>query len=69
MCRQLGYQANGALALSFAHFGSGSGPIVMDDVRCTGLEVYLSDCQNSGLFLHNCGHYEDASVRCLGRYG
>ena len=66
VCRQLGLPAEGAQSLSFAHFGQGEGPIVLDNVRCSGLEAYISDCPNNGLFVHNCAHYEDAGVRCQG---
>ena len=62
----MGFQASGALALRYSHFGYGSGPIVLDDVRCNGLEVYITDCPSAGLYVHNCGHAEDASVRCQG---
>ena len=51
-----------ATAISFARFGAGSGPIVMDDVRCTSTESRLIDCPAT--FNHNCVHSEDASVRC-----
>ena len=64
VCRQLGYLSNGALALSYAHFGSGNGPIILDDVQCHGLEVYITDCPNAGYYQHNCGHSEDAGVHC-----
>ena len=67
VCRQLGLPAEGAQALSFAHFGQGEGPITLDNVRCSGLEEYISDCPNNGLFVHNCAHYEDAGVRCQGK--
>ena len=52
-----------ASAFSTAHFGRGSGQILLDDVRCTGSEDRLIDCRydpNTG----DCSHYEDASVRC-----
>ncbi|XP_038068377.1 deleted in malignant brain tumors 1 protein-like isoform X4 [Patiria miniata] len=47
-----------------AHFGQGSGPIVMDDVGCTGSETQLYSC--SFTENHNCGHSEDAGVICSG---
>ena len=68
VCRQLGLPAEGAQAVRYAHFGQGDGPIVLDNVRCTGSEAYISDCPNNGLFVHNCAHYEDAGVRCLGMH-
>ena len=52
------------MALSFAFFGQGSGPIWLDDVSCTGLETELLECPHNGIGLHNCIHFEDASVRC-----
>ncbi|KAK7481052.1 hypothetical protein BaRGS_00027688, partial [Batillaria attramentaria] len=37
-------------------------PILMDDVRCTGRETSLLDCQH--ITNHNCGHHEDVALRC-----
>ena len=34
----------------------------MDDVQCTGSELYLTRCTHTTN--HNCGHSEDAGVRC-----
>ena len=51
-------------ALSFAHFGQGTGEIWLDNVFCAGYESELLDCSHSGIGVHNCGHSEDASVRC-----
>uniref|UniRef100_A0A1X7SFF9 SRCR domain-containing protein n=1 Tax=Amphimedon queenslandica TaxID=400682 RepID=A0A1X7SFF9_AMPQE len=34
----------------------------MDNVGCTGYELFLTNC--SHITSHNCGHYEDAGVRC-----
>ena len=60
----LGYDfyAVGASPYLSAHFGAGSGPIVMDDISCTSSERRLIDCTFS--LSHNCVHSEDAGVRC-----
>ena len=34
----------------------------MDDVSCIGSETALVSCPNNSN--HNCGHLEDAGVRC-----
>ena len=47
-----------------AHFGEGQGPIYLDNVRCTGLELELALCPNLGFGTHNCRHREDAGVSC-----
>ncbi|XP_064385063.1 deleted in malignant brain tumors 1 protein-like isoform X2 [Halichondria panicea] len=67
VCRQLGYPSSGAIAYQYARYGEGVGPIILDNVYCSGLEPYLTDCPNNGYFVHNCGHYEDAGVRCQPR--
>ena len=54
----------GAVALSRAPFGQGTGPILLDNVQCLGTETALISCQNSGIGDHNCAHSEDAGVRC-----
>ncbi|KAK1172589.1 T-cell differentiation antigen CD6 isoform X1 [Acipenser oxyrinchus oxyrinchus] len=44
-------------------FGKGHGPILMDDMNCTGTERFLWECpvlKHSG----DCGHKEDAGVIC-----
>ena len=52
-----------ATALSFAFFGQGTGPILLDDVHCNGTEDRLVDCPYDPSTL-DCVHSEDASVRC-----
>ena len=63
VCRQLGfpYALN---AYQSARYGQGTGQILLDDVNCFGYEPSLFSCRHGGVENHNCGHSEDASVRC-----
>ena len=63
VCRQLGYRG-AVTAHQSAHFGEGSGQILLDDLHCTGREASLLECRHNGINSHNCGHSEDASVTC-----
>ena len=65
VCRQLGC-GHAVSAPTSAHFGSGSGPIWLDDVECTGQESALSHCNHNRFGQNNCGHGEDAGVVCSG---
>ena len=38
---------------------------MMDDVTCTGEESSLFNCSFNGWTNNNCGHGEDASVKCM----
>ncbi|XP_030844630.1 scavenger receptor cysteine-rich protein isoform X2 [Strongylocentrotus purpuratus] len=63
VCRMLGFQgASGAPGS--AHFGQGTGPIQLDDVRCRGAEQTIFDCFHLPFGVHNCFHSEDAGVVC-----
>ena len=59
------FSPTGATAFFFAFFGQGTGSIWLDNVVCTGNETRLYDCQNTGIGVHNCSHFEDVGVRCL----
>ena len=47
-------------------FGSGLGPIFLDDVICTGGEPSLLQCSANPVGVHNCDHSEDAGGRYEG---
>ena len=51
-----------ASAYSGAHFGQGTGPILLNDVTCVGNEGRLVDCRYTAI--PNCIHGEDAGVSC-----
>eukprot|EP00040_Diaphanoeca_grandis_P034351 m.212758 g.212758 ORF g.212758 m.212758 type:complete len:2119 (-) comp33134_c2_seq2:132-6488(-) len=61
VCRELGYGAG--IAHTSALYGQGLGPILLDDVECTGAEKSLTTCTSSKE-THNCRHSEDAGVQC-----
>ena len=50
-----------AIPLRRAHFGEGTGPILLDNLGCIGNETSLLDCLYSD---ENCDHTEDAGVIC-----
>lgn len=52
-------------ALNNAFFGQGTGPIFLDNLACVGSEPMLTNCTHD-THTADCGHNEDASVRCSG---
>nr|QBA18368.1 VIgL family SRCR-related protein [Littorina littorea] len=66
VCNMLGFFKAGAVAKPKAAFGHGTGPIVLDDIKCTGSEQDIRFCPASPFGTHNCAHGEDAGVICAG---
>ena len=63
------YSSPGVVAYQAAYFGSGSGPIFLDQLRCSGSEQSLLDCPPfPDVGLHSCDHSMDAGVKCQGLY-
>ena len=65
VCRQLGLGSYGT-TLTGSSVTDGKGTIWLDNVRCTGTETRILSCQRNLVGNHNCGHHEDAGVRCYG---
>jgi len=45
-------------------FGAGTGPILLDNVVCTGHESSIFDCSHQPWGSHNCDHREDVNLIC-----
>ncbi|PVD22131.1 hypothetical protein C0Q70_17935 [Pomacea canaliculata] len=69
VCQQLGFVGVLAIPITSAFFSNGTGnpsiPILLDDVRCSGSEASISDCNHRTWGTSNCQHAEDAGVMCL----
>jgi len=61
-CRQLGCRS--VVSFGNTQADAGSGPIWLDDMRCSGFETELAACPRSTWGAHNCGHSEDVGVTC-----
>ncbi|CAH6776496.1 galectin-3-binding protein [Phodopus roborovskii] len=68
VCRALGYE-NATRALGRAAFGPGKGPVMLDEVECTGTERSLANCSSLGWLKSRCGHEKDAGVVCSNETG
>ena len=54
---------SGASVRTEAYYGSGSGPIHLDYVVCSGTEYNLTDCE-TGEKTRQSSHSEDVGVKC-----
>lgn len=53
-----------ALSVAGSQYGGGPGPILLDDLQCTGTERSILQCRNKGWYINNCDHTEDVGVVC-----
>ena len=65
VCKQLGFSYYGT-ALNGSSVPDGMGTIWLDDVKCSGSEQSILSCPCRSVGTHDCGHHEDAGVRCYG---
>ena len=56
--------STGALAYDNAYFKSGTGPIYLSNVMCSGNEASLLSCASLPIGSQNCEHSKDAGVSC-----
>ena len=45
-------------------YGSATGTIWLDNVRCSGSESRLTSCQTNSLGSHDCWHSQDVAIDC-----
>ena len=66
-CRQLGMNTANATGLILGDVvdGADTQEIFLDELGCVGTEGRLADCPNSGIGIHDCGHFEDQGVSCI----
>ena len=67
VCRQLGFNPVGAIALLSNSFVESTGPIWLDNVNCNGRELNIDSCHHNAWGSHYCDHSEDVGVICHGK--
>ena len=67
VCRQLNFTGAKAVKPNSDYYGAGSGPILLDNIKCTGNESYIWECSHSGWNVYHryCDRYSvDVGVDC-----
>jgi len=65
VCRQLGFNPDGALVVVRAGYGQGTGNIWLDEVFCNGTEENINSCDHDPWGTTDCDHSEDVGIICL----
>ena len=48
----------------YNYFGEGTGPILLDEVQCSGNETSISQCYHQDIGSHDCEHTFDVGIIC-----
>ena len=67
VCRQLNFTGASAVKKYSDYYGAGSGPVLLDKIKCTGNETYIWECSHLGwnVYLPECAsHTWDVGVDC-----
>ena len=67
VCRQLNFTGASAVMRYSYYYGRGSGPVLLDNIKCTGNESYIWECSHRGWNVYHpwCeNHYDDVGVDC-----
>ncbi|XP_049313214.1 uncharacterized protein LOC105232808 isoform X1 [Bactrocera dorsalis] len=62
MCNSMGFYGTPTIVKN--KYGSGNGPIWLDQVSCYGNETTLDQCGHFTWGEHNCNHTEDVGLKC-----
>ena len=66
-CRSIGFSGVNTFYVTSSQYGSGLGPIWLDNVLCNGNEVSIARCSHLGINItQNCTHVKDVGIRCSG---
>ena len=68
VCRQLGYSTSNVEFHGGAYYGSGSGPVWLDELTCSGDEMRLDHCGRLEWGTSDCRHSEDIGVKCGSKF-
>ncbi|KAK3746952.1 hypothetical protein RRG08_030362 [Elysia crispata] len=63
LCRQLGFQNGGEFLPPFTYFNDSS-PVMISDIRCSGNETQIKECQLFDYENHGCEHGLVAGLEC-----